>query len=254
MIVRRLARPMLSSIFVTAGFSSLRNPDHAAPAAAPVVDKLRSVLPRQVASLIPADPATAVRVNGAVHVVGGLMLATGKFPRVASVVLAGTLLPTTLAGHAFWQEDDPAKRAQQQVHFFKNVSLVGGLLIAAVDTEGKPSAAWRSRAAAHRAGEAVSSALPSSSESADTVSSLKETVGNVAEAAKEHGAHLAAVAREQAPVVAEAVRERGEAVAEAAREHGPVVAEAVRERGGEVGRRAAERAGRAARQARAQMA
>ncbi|GAB3496660.1 DoxX family membrane protein [Flexivirga lutea] len=254
MLVRRLARPMLSSIFLTAGFNSLRNPDRPAPAAAPVVDKLRSLLPPQLSSLVPSDPATAVRVNGAVHVVGGLMLATGRFPRVASAVLAASLVPTTLAGHAFWQEDDPAKRAQQQIHFFKNVSLFGGLLIAAVDTEGKPSAVWRSKAAAHRAGEAVSSALPSGSDSSDTVQSLKETVGHVAEAAKEHGAHWASVAKEQAPVVAEAMKERGEAVAEAARENAPVVAEAVRDRGGKAGRQAAKQAAKAAAQARAQLA
>ncbi|MFC6707566.1 DoxX family protein [Flexivirga alba] len=253
-LVRRLARPMLSSIFVTAGFNSVRNPDRAAPTAAPVVDKLRSVLPRQVASLIPADPAKGVRLNGAVQVVGGLMLATGKFPRVGAVALAGSLLPTTLAGHAFWQEDDPAKRAHQQIQFFKNLSLFGGLLIAAVDTEGKPSAAWRSRAAAHRAGEAVASALPSGQDSSQTVSSLKDTVGTVAAAAKEHSAHLASVAKAHAPVVAEAVRERSEAVAGAAREQAPVFAEAVRERGGEAGRRAAKRASKAARQARAQLA
>lgn len=254
MIVRRLARPMLSSIFVVGGFNTLRNPDHAAPAAAPVVDKLRSVLPQQVASLVPADPTTAVRLNAGVQVVGGLMLATGKFPRVGALALAASVVPTTAAGHPFWQESDPTARAQQRIHFFKNLSLLGGLLIAAVDTEGKPSAAWRTRAAAHHAGDAVASALPSGSESSETVSSLKDTVGHVAEAAKEHGAHWASVAKEQAPGIAEAVRERGEAVAEAAREQAPVFAEAVRERGGEVGRRAAERASKAAHQARAQLA
>lgn len=254
MLVRRLARPMLSSIFVVGGFNTLRNPDHAAPAAAPVVDKLRSVLPQQAASLIPSDTTTAVRVNAGAQVVSGVLLATGKFPRVASLVLAGSLLPTTLAGHPFWEEHDPQERSRQRIHFFKNLSLLGGLLIAAADTEGKPSAAWRGRAAAHRAGEAVSSALPSGSDSSDTVSSLKETVGHVAGAAKEHGAHLAAVAKEQAPVVAGAVKERGEAVVEVAREQAPVLAEAVRDRGGKAGRRAAEQAAKAASQARAQLA
>lgn len=254
MIVRRLARPMLSSIFISAGFNQLRNPDGAAPKAAPVVEKCRSMLPQQLSSLVPADPATGVRINAAVHVVGGLMLATGKFPRVASTVLAASMVPTTLAGHPFWQEDDPAVRAQQQLQFFKNLSIFGGLLIAAVDTEGKPGAAWRGREAAHRAGEAVASALPAGSESADTVGSLKESLGHAAEAAKERGSHLASVAKEQAPVIAEAVRERGEAVAEAAREHGPVVAEAVRERGGQAGRRAARQAAKAADRARAQLA
>ncbi len=33
---------------------------------------------------------------------------------------------------------DPAERAQQRVHFFKNVSMLGGLIIASGDTEGQP--------------------------------------------------------------------------------------------------------------------
>ncbi|RNI20475.1 DoxX family protein [Flexivirga caeni] len=271
MLVRRLARPMLSSIFIYGGFNSVRNPDRSVPAAEPFLDKLRGLLPQQAADLIPQDPATAVRLNGAVQVVGGLMLATGKFPRVAALALAGSMVPTTLAGHAFWQEDDPAKRSQQQLQFIKNVSLIGGLLIAAADTGGKPSLAWRGRAAAHHAGEAVASALPSSSDNSETVASLKDTLSTVADAARVHGQHLAEVVKEQAPVVADAARvhgqhlaevvkeqapvvadaarEHGEALADAAREQAPVVAEAVRQRGGEFSRKAAE----AARQARAQV-
>ena len=123
MLVRRLARPMLSSIFVVGGFNTLRNPDHAAPAAAPVVDKLRSVLPQQVASLIPSDTTTAVRVNAGAQVVSGVLLATGKFPRVASLVLAGSLLPTTLAGHPFWEEHDPQERSRLMALHLSRVRL-----------------------------------------------------------------------------------------------------------------------------------
>jgi hypothetical protein len=54
-------------------------------------------------------------------------------------------VPTTLAGHQFWNESDPAQKANHRVHFFKNVSMLGGLLLAAVDTEGKPGVAWRTR-------------------------------------------------------------------------------------------------------------
>lgn len=165
----------------------MRSPDHSAPAAAPVVDKLRSVLPSPVAGLIPADPTAAVRLNGGVQVVSGLLLATGRVPRLASLALAGTLVPTTLAGHPFWQEADPAKRRQQQVQFLKNLGLMGGLLLAAVDTEGKPSVAWRGRAAAHRTGVAVASALPSGADGAETASSLKGTLEQVTETARQHG-------------------------------------------------------------------
>ena len=83
--------------------------------------------------------------------VGGLALATGRFPRLAALVLAASLAPTTYAGHRFWEEKDKTQRANQQIHFFKNVSMFGGLLIAAVDTEGKPGVAWR---ASHAMGTA----------------------------------------------------------------------------------------------------
>ncbi len=73
----------------------------------------------------------------------GALLALGRLPRLASTVLAATLVPTTVAAHSFWNEQDPKVRAQQKVQFFKNVSLLGGLLIAAVDTAGKPGLAYR---------------------------------------------------------------------------------------------------------------
>ena len=60
-------------------------------------------------------------------------------------------MPVTVAGHRFWEESDPGTRAQQRVHFFKNVSMLGGLLIAAGDTEGRPGLAWRARRAARDA-------------------------------------------------------------------------------------------------------
>ena len=75
------------------------------------------------------------------------MLATGRFTRPAALVLAGTLIPTTAAGHAFWNNDDPAARNNNQIHFLKNLGLLGGLLLAAADTEGRPGLRWR---AGHR--------------------------------------------------------------------------------------------------------
>jgi uncharacterized membrane protein YphA (DoxX/SURF4 family) len=244
---------MLSSVFVFSGFRSLRNPDAAAPLAEAFLEKAKSVLPQPLSDLVPTDGATAVRINAAVHVVGGLMLSTGRMPRLSSLTLAASMVPTTFAGHAFWTYDDPAARSQHQTQFFKNLALMGGLLIAAVDTEGKPSVAWRTRAAAHQAGEAVASALPSGGESSETAALFEETIGNVAKAAKEHSAHLASVAKEQAPVVAEAAKEGGEAVMEAAREQAPVVAEAVQERAAKVGRRAAKQAAKAAKRAQAKV-
>ena len=62
-------------------------------------------------------------------------------------------MPTTLAGHRFWEHTDPTERFGQISNFLKNTGLLGGLLLAAVDTEGKPSVGYRARRAAHKAAD-----------------------------------------------------------------------------------------------------
>ena len=151
-ITRLLARPMLASMFVVGGVNSLRNASSLAPQAAPVTEKITSVAERAVPQApIPSDPATLVRINGAAQVGAGLLLATGRAPRLASALLAASLVPSTAAYHRFWEQEDAESRANQKMHFFKNVSVLGGLLIASVDTEGKPGVAWRARRAARDA-------------------------------------------------------------------------------------------------------
>jgi uncharacterized membrane protein YphA (DoxX/SURF4 family) len=90
-----------------------------------------------------------VKINAAVMVGAGSMLATGRLPRLSAALLAGSIIPTTMVGHRFWAETDAAERAQQRTHFFKNLGLLGGVLLAAVDTEGQPGVAWRMRHATH---------------------------------------------------------------------------------------------------------
>jgi uncharacterized membrane protein YphA (DoxX/SURF4 family) len=143
-ISRLLARPMLASMFVVGGLDSVRNAKKKAGAAEPVTDRLVPLLQKAVPQL-PSDPATLVRLNGAVQVAAGLALATGRLPRISAALLAASLVPTTAAGHRFWEQSDPAARAGQRIHFFKNVSMLGGLIIAAGDTEGQPGVAWRAR-------------------------------------------------------------------------------------------------------------
>ena len=133
-------------MFITGGLDSLRHPASKVPAAEPIAPPIAKRLP-----YLPEDPEALVRINGAVQVGAGLMLALGRFPRLSAALLAGSLVPTTLAGHRFWEEEDDTRRAQQQVHFFKNLSMLGGLILAAVDTEGRPSLAWRARHASHHA-------------------------------------------------------------------------------------------------------
>jgi uncharacterized membrane protein YphA (DoxX/SURF4 family) len=80
-----------------------------------------------------------VQVNGAVQVLAGAALATGRYARPAALVLAASLVPTTLAGHRFWEQETPAQRHAQRIQFLKNLSMLGGLVLAAADSSGKAS-------------------------------------------------------------------------------------------------------------------
>ena len=139
-VVNRVARPLLAGIFVSGGLDTLRNTKQRAYAAEPVVHALAERF-----SFIPDDPVTVVRVDAGAKVGCGLAMALGRFPRLAALGLATSLVPTTLAAHRFWEEEDADRRAMQRIHFLKNAGLLGGLLLAAADTQGRPSLAWRAR-------------------------------------------------------------------------------------------------------------
>ncbi|MFI6932012.1 DoxX family protein [Streptomyces sp. NPDC050287] len=143
-LLRLAGRPLLASMFVAGGLNSVRDPKELAPVAEPVI---RPVTER--VSALPDRTEQVVRLNGAVQVVAGILLGMGRVPRPAALAIAATLVPTTLAGHRFWEAEDPTERAQQRIHFLKNLSMLGGLLIAADDTGGRPSLWWRGRHSAH---------------------------------------------------------------------------------------------------------
>ena len=150
-LTRRFARPLLASIFVVGGWEAFWNPAGKAKKAEVVTEPLA-----EKAGVGGLDAETLVRINGAVQIGGGVLLALGTFRRLAALALIGSIIPTTYAGHRFWEERDPAARSQQKMHFLKNVGLLGGLILAAFDTEGEPSLAWRAKRQARQLETAVS--------------------------------------------------------------------------------------------------
>ena len=181
-VSRLIARPMLASMFVVGGVNALRNAKAMGGAAAPVTGRLVPMIKKAAPQLpMPEDPVTLVRINGAAQLVAGLTLATGRAPRISSVVFAASLVPTTVAGHAFWEEQDPAARSAQRIHFFKNVSMLGGLVIAAGDTEGKPSLAWRAQKGGHQIAKKTSKASNELAKKAEGGCPISNAIrGNVA--------------------------------------------------------------------------
>lgn len=119
---RFLARPMLAAVFVTSGIDVLRNP-------APRVARAEPVAPQLAARIgLPQDTEMLVKVNAATHVVAGSLLAMGKFRRLSALTLMASLVPTTYAGHRFWEIDDAQDRSQQQAHFLKNLAVMLSLI------------------------------------------------------------------------------------------------------------------------------
>jgi putative oxidoreductase len=142
---RRIARPLLASIFVVGGWDAARNPEGKVAKARAVTEPLR-----EETGMAALNTETVVRVNGCVQIIAGVLLATGKVRRLACLFLMGSLIPTTYAGHRFWEETDETARSQQRMHFLKNLGLLGGLILAAVDTEGAPSLGWRTKRRVHQ--------------------------------------------------------------------------------------------------------
>ena len=129
-MVRRLARLLLAAVFVHSGIDTLRHPEKRIATATPWLESTIAKVGDRLPEQVPTDPETLVKLDAAVKVVAGLCLAFGPFSRLSALVLAGDMVPTTLAGHAFWQYEDPALMTQNRTHFLKNLGLIGGLLIA----------------------------------------------------------------------------------------------------------------------------
>jgi uncharacterized membrane protein YphA (DoxX/SURF4 family) len=230
MLVRRVARPLLAAAFLGQGVAALRRPEQAAETARPTVEGLRR-LPDSAATKVPQDPETFARVTAAVQIGGGLLLASGRLPRLASAALACTVVPGSLGGHLFWTETDPQRKAQQQRDFLTDLSLIGALMIASVDTEGKPSLGWRGRRAARRAAEAVA-ALPVGTASSDALlDTVSDKLSHGLHTGAERGRELADVAGQRVSPLLDVARERGAELAEAARERGADWAQTARTRG-----------------------
>jgi len=118
---------LTGSTYVVLGADALLTPGKRPEIAAETLAAIRKVVP------LPEDDTLLVQANAAVMVGGGALLALGRVPRLAALALAASLVPTTAAAHRYWAIEDPAARAQQKIHFWKNASLLGGLLLVAFD-------------------------------------------------------------------------------------------------------------------------
>ncbi|GAB3238444.1 DoxX family membrane protein [Kineosporia babensis] len=159
-IVRRVARPLLAAPLIQSGVEAARHPGAHAEAARPVLNQVSGPL------RLPNDPVMVVRAAGAVTAVAGSLLALGRLPRLSSLAIVATA-PVVQPVEPFWKEKDPALRREKQATFVKTLGLIGGALLATVDTEGKPSVAYRGRKPRKAAAAAIHDAREDAAESVE---------------------------------------------------------------------------------------
>lgn len=245
-MIRRLARPMLASVFVIDGIETLRDPHAHIADAAPLVDKAAPLVEKGEQALndrvtptvppLPKDTETLVKALAGVKIGAGVLFAMGKAPRLSALALVASHLPSTVSRHAFWTESDPVARSRKTTGLATDVSLLGALILASVDTAGQPGLTWRAR----KASDLVAATLPGAKAEAvgagaaiagvahTVADQARDAAGTVREKAPEvagHARDAADTVRAKAPEVAGHARDAADAVLEKA----PVVAQQARE-------------------------
>lgn len=128
-VVGRVAsRIALAAVFAGGGWQVWNQPDGPTAAAGPFLARCR----KTARPLERYTDRQLVRLNAAVHLGGGVALATGVAPAAAAAVLASSLAPTTVAAFPFWTQPPGPQRAHHRADFLKNLALAGGLLAVAL--------------------------------------------------------------------------------------------------------------------------
>ena len=122
-LLQTAGRVFTAPIFISGGYSAVKDPAGKAAMAESTLDTIREYVPG-----LPEDNELLVRINGGVQILAGTTLLLGIKPRLSALALAGSLIPTTLAGHPFWEMEGGEAKAHQ-TQFSKNLAAFGGLLL-----------------------------------------------------------------------------------------------------------------------------
>ncbi|AEI12845.1 DoxX family membrane protein [Cellulomonas gilvus] len=145
MLLRRLARPLFATWFVTEGIDALRRPvPHVADARA-VLARVERARPDARVDVTDAQLTGIVRAHGAAVVTAGAMLALGKAPRTAALALAALTAPLVLATlpERGAKRLDPVAAQARQDRLVRTLAFAAGAVLVAADREGRPGVAWR---------------------------------------------------------------------------------------------------------------
>ena len=121
-VVILVARIMIGLLFVMSGWSKLMNFSGA------VAGIAKRGVPDFLAYLAPP-----------VEFFGGLAIMLGLFTEAAAILMVVFTIMATVTSHRFWEFSDPAQYRAQNTNFFKNVTMIGGMLLLFVTAGGRYS-------------------------------------------------------------------------------------------------------------------
>lgn len=125
-MTRALARPLLASWFVYGGVRDVLTPQEGAKRVESVVEPLLKEVGLEDVSV-----EDVVRVNGIVTATAATVLAFSRAPRTAGVVLTGLAGAAVAVNAPFWRLPEGPLRDEVREQFMKNLSLLGGVMLAA---------------------------------------------------------------------------------------------------------------------------
>ncbi|MBE9403063.1 hypothetical protein M4D54_01440 [Brachybacterium sp. p3-SID1565] len=140
-LVRRIARPLLAAPFILEGVRTASQPEREIDVYPQAFEAVDSALAKTSTPDF-LDARTIIRASGAIAAGAGIMYATNRRPRLA----AATLLLTTSVGWAgrkrIW-ELSGEERMQEIQSILTDAGLLGGVLLAVVDHDGRPSLGYQ---------------------------------------------------------------------------------------------------------------
>jgi len=113
-VIFLIGRIIFGGYFIKAGFSHFKHVTH---------------LSGYAASKGVPSPKLAVRFSGLLALIGGLSILLGIWPGVGIISLLVFMVPVTYMMHPYWKEKDANMRMADNVQFFKNVAIIGALLM-----------------------------------------------------------------------------------------------------------------------------
>ena len=108
-----IGRILFVAVFISGAVGHLKSPDAMAAYA-----EAKGIKPGKL----------AVYASAVWMLVGSLLVLLGAWADLGALMLAVFVLPTAFLMHGFWKETDAATKANEMLHFHKDLSLGGAAL------------------------------------------------------------------------------------------------------------------------------